>query len=83
MGWGERRVGVGPSLFSRVFVRCRVVIAAPPAPFRWPNKFAKAWAELGNLYLEMDRRAEADAAYRRGIALGRTDLRDRLSNPGG
>jgi tetratricopeptide (TPR) repeat protein len=48
----------------------------------WDPEFAKAWAELGNLYLGLGRRAEADEAYRRGIALGRTDLRERLSDPG-
>lgn len=38
-----------------------------------------AWAELGNLELERRRYEQAAAAYRRGIALGRDDLRSRLA----
>lgn len=45
---------------------------------RWDPAMSKGWAELGNLYLEMQRHAAAAAAYRRAISLGRTDLFERL-----
>jgi tetratricopeptide (TPR) repeat protein len=44
----------------------------------WGPGLAKAWAELGNLYLQAERYPEAEQAYRRGIGLGRRDLRPRL-----
>ena len=41
-------------------------------------RLAGAWAELGNLRMEQLRWAGAIEAYRRAIALGRTDLAERL-----
>ena len=45
---------------------------------RWEPEMSNAWAELGNLYLESGLYLRSAAAYRRAIALGREDLRDRL-----
>lgn len=39
---------------------------------------ARAWAELGHLRFALGQRREAAEAYRRAIALGRTDLAGRL-----
>jgi Tfp pilus assembly protein PilF len=44
----------------------------------WDPELRNAWAELGNLYLQMGRNDGAAEAYRRGIALGRRDLLVRL-----
>ena len=45
----------------------------------WAPRSAASWAELGNLCLQSGRYAEAADAYRRGIDLGRPDLRERLA----
>ena len=45
---------------------------------RHEPRLAKAWAELGNLHLADARYREAIDAYRRGIALGREDLLERV-----
>jgi tetratricopeptide (TPR) repeat protein len=44
----------------------------------WDPRSSKTWAELGNLYLEHRRYCPAAEAYRRAIALGRSDLEPRL-----
>jgi tetratricopeptide (TPR) repeat protein len=44
----------------------------------WEPDMAKAWAELGDLYLQTERYPEAEQAYRRGIEFGRADLLPRL-----
>ncbi|NIR60664.1 MAG: tetratricopeptide repeat protein, partial [Gammaproteobacteria bacterium] len=45
----------------------------------WDPRSATTWAELGNLMLQLERWDEAADAYRRAIALGRTDLGPRLA----
>ena len=52
-------------------------IALRKATLRDPTH-AGAWAELGNLRLELRRWDGAVAAYRRGVALGRADLQERI-----
>jgi tetratricopeptide (TPR) repeat protein len=44
----------------------------------WDPVLSSAWAELGNLFLQIGRYDEAIQAYRKGIALGRSDLVERL-----
>jgi tetratricopeptide (TPR) repeat protein len=42
-------------------------------------EYAKAWAEIGHLQFESGRFSAAADAYRRAVALGRTDLAPRLA----
>jgi tetratricopeptide (TPR) repeat protein len=46
----------------------------------WDPESDRAWAELGHVRYELGRMPAAAEAYRRAIALGRTDLRTRLES---
>jgi len=47
---------------------------------RWNPQAANAWAELGNLYLARRDAARAASHFRRAVALGRSDLIERLES---